>query len=248
VTPRKEILADGVEIWLGDCREILKGLPKVDCVITDPPYSDQTRKGARTRNDAEFGGDGFVPFSISEDDLRIIFDLCGTICQRWLVASIDWRHGHRLESNPPAGMKFIRAGSWMKPNGAPQFTGDRPAPGWEFIAILHSTGTKMRWNGGGKRALWTTPAVHANGHPTPKPVDLMGEWIEDFSDDGDLILDPFMGSGTTGVAAVKLGRKFIGIEIEPRYFDIARRRISEALRQPDLFIEIAKPVKQESFL
>ena len=62
----------------------------------------------------------------------------------------------------------------------------------------------------------------------------------------DSILDPFMGSGTTGVACVKLGRKFIGIEIEPKYFDIACRRIAEALRQPDLFIEVQKPAKQEA--
>jgi DNA modification methylase len=61
-----------------------------------------------------------------------------------------------------------------------------------------------------------------------------------------IILDPFMGSGTTGVAAVKLGRKFIGIEIEPKYFDIACRRISEALKQPDMFIEPHKPAKQEA--
>ena len=64
--------------------------------------------------------------------------------------------------------------------------------------------------------------------------------------DARTILDPFMGSGTTGVAAVKLGRKFIGIEIEPKYFDIACRRISEALKQPDFFIEPHKPAKQEA--
>lgn len=63
-----------------------------------------------------------------------------------------------------------------------------------------------------------------------------------------VVLDPFMGSGTTGVAAVKLGRKFIGIEIEPKYFDIALRRISETLKQPDMFIEKPKPVKQEALL
>jgi DNA modification methylase len=65
---------------------------------------------------------------------------------------------------------------------------------------------------------------------------------------GQTILDPFMGSGTTGVAAVKLGRKFIGIEIEPKYFDIACRRIADALARPELFIEPPKPAKQESFL
>lgn len=245
--PRIETLAEGVTLYLGDCREILPTLGKVDAVVTDPPYSDQTARGARTRNDDAFGGDVLVPFSISEKDLLEAFDLCGSLCRRWMVASIDWKYGSKIEANPPHGLKFVRAGAWCKPNSAPQFTGDRPAPGWEFVAILHSTSDKMRWNGGGKRAIWVTPAVKANGHPTPKPEDLMLEWIEDFTDEGETILDPFMGSGTTGVAAVKLGRKFIGIEIEPKYFDIACRRISEALKQPDLFIEKPAPAKQVTF-
>ncbi len=82
-------------------------------------------------------------------------------------------------------------------------------------------------------------------HPTQKPIDLM-RWCLCLLVDARIILDPFMGSGTTGVAAVKLGRRFIGIEIEPKYFDIACRRISEALKQPDLFIEKPKPAKQEA--
>jgi site-specific DNA-methyltransferase (adenine-specific) len=83
------------------------------------------------------------------------------------------------------------------------------------------------------------------GHPTQKPIDLMRWVIEKTT---GTILDPFMGSGTTGVAAVKLGRKFIGIEIEPKYFEIAVRRISEALKQPDMFIEKPKPAKHEAML
>ena len=76
----------------------------------------------------------------------------------------------------------------------------------------------------------------------------MSRMIRNSSDRDQTILDPFMGSGTTGVAAVKLGRKFIGIEIEERYFSIACRRISEALKQPDMFIERPKPAKQEAML
>jgi site-specific DNA-methyltransferase (adenine-specific) len=83
-------------------------------------------------------------------------------------------------------------------------------------------------------------------HPTMKPVGLMS-WCLEFIPSAQTILDPFMGSGTTGVAAVKLGRKFIGIEIEPKYFDIACRRISDALKQPDMFIEKPKPVEQVTF-
>jgi DNA modification methylase len=90
-------------------------------------------------------------------------------------------------------------------------------------------------------------AVKDRSHPTQKPVRLM-EWCISFLPEAKTILDPFMGSGTTGVAAVKLGRRFIGIEIEPRYFDIAVRRISDALKQPDFFIEKPKPAKQEAML
>ena len=85
-------------------------------------------------------------------------------------------------------------------------------------------------------------------HPSPKPYLYMKKLVERVTDFGETILDPFMGSGTTGVAEVKLGRRFIGIEIEPKYFDIACRRISEALKQPDLFIERPKPEKQEAML
>jgi DNA modification methylase len=94
----------------------------------------------------------------------------------------------------------------------------------------------MRWNGGGKRAVWTTSVEPQNGHPTPKPLSLIKEWILDFTDQNNLVCDPFMGSGTTGVACVQMGRKFIGIERERKYFDIACRRIEEAARQPDMLI------------
>ncbi len=88
-------------------------------------------------------------------------------------------------------------------------------------------------------------AVECVDHPTQKPLKLITDLVERF--DG-IILDPFMGSGTTGVAAVKLGRKFIGIEIEPKYFDIACRRIQAALDAPDMFVEAPKPAKQEAML
>jgi site-specific DNA-methyltransferase (adenine-specific)/modification methylase len=84
-------------------------------------------------------------------------------------------------------------------------------------------------------------------HPTQKPIAVM-EWCLSFLPDCQTILDPFMGSGTTGVACAKLGRKFIGIEIEPRYFDIACKRIEDAYKQPDLFIEPPKKPEQLGIL
>lgn len=244
MSPRVEIIGD-CTLYLGDCLEILPTLGKVDAVVTDPPYSLTTQKGARTRNDDNYAGDILVPFSIDFDGLKQRFDLAGALTRRWFVASVDWRHGIALEATPPSGCKFVRAGVWVKSNSAPQFTGDRPAPGWEFIACMHCSTEKMRWNGGGKRGVWQTSIENQNGHPTPKPERLLVEWVADFSDSGETILDPFMGSGTTGVACVNLGRKFIGIEIEPRYFDIACRRIEEAYKQPRLFAEPKAQIKQE---
>lgn len=216
----------GIQIFHGDCKEVVPFI-KADSIITDPPYSCHAARGARTRNDGKFGGDNFVPFSITAEELRHVFSLCGRILERWLVASIDWRHALPLESDPPEGLKFIRAGCWVKSNSAPQFTGDRPAPGWEFIAILHSTKNKMAWNGGGSRAVWKSPVEIQNGHPTPKPLSLMRKWVNDFSDAGETILDPFMGSGTTLRAAKDLGRQAIGIEICEAYCEIAARRLQQ---------------------
>jgi DNA modification methylase len=88
---------------------------------------------------------------------------------------------------------------------------------------------------------WTIAATNAEriGHPTQKPLALM-KWCLSFLPDAQTILDPFMGSGTTGVACIKMGRKFIGIELEEKYFDIACKRIEGAYQQPDMFIEKEK--------
>ncbi len=85
-------------------------------------------------------------------------------------------------------------------------------------------------------------------HPMQKPIGLMRWCIESLPEGCSHILDPYMGSGTTGIAAVKLGRRFTGIEIDEGYFDIACRRIEAALKEPDLFIEAPKPARQEAFV
>ena len=84
-------------------------------------------------------------------------------------------------------------------------------------------------------------------HPTQKPIELM-EWCITQVGNPQTILDPFMGSGTTGVAAVQMGRKFIGIEREPKYFEIACKRIEDAQRQVDMFVQPAQTMVQEALL
>jgi site-specific DNA-methyltransferase (adenine-specific) len=120
-------------------------------------------------------------------------------------------------------------GIWRKPDGAPQFTGDRPGTGWEAVAICHREGRK-RWNGGGSHAFWEFPKCqNQSGHPTGKPLGLFKAFVGAFSEEGETILDPFMGSGTTLEAAKSQDRKAIGIEIEERYCEIAAKRCAQGV-------------------
>lgn len=128
----------------------------------------------------------------------------------------------------------MRIGQWVKEGAAPQFTGDRPANGCEACIVSHAKGRK-RWNGGGLPALWRHPirALEAkrtgdgrDEHITPKPIGLMLELLEQFTDADEIVLDPFAGSGTTGVACLRLGRRFIGVEKDAKYAAVARERLS----------------------
>lgn len=211
-------------LYLGDCREILPTLGKVDAVVTDPPYgigwASQPTMYARLNgveavawDDSRASGvDGLLALA---DDAIIwggnYFDL--PLSRGWLV--------------------------WAKPDSAPSMSDCELA--WTSISqnvrAFHKSVKSAALEKDMARAF----------HPTQKPVALM-EWCIGFLPDAQTILDPFMGSGTTGVAAIKLGRKFIGIEIEPKYFDIACRRIEEQWRQPRLFDEPQKKPEQLTLL
>jgi site-specific DNA-methyltransferase (adenine-specific) len=221
-----------VTLYHGDCRDILPTLEAVDHVITDPPYSGDTHEGART-GDATSAG---VLVDFAATDAGSIASVLATCrARRWAVLTTDWQHVLPLKQSPPKGWKFVRHGVWVKPNGTPQFTGDRPAQGWEAVAILHAdVKGKMRWNGGGLPATWTHLKV-AGHHPTGKPEQLLMEWVTMFTDPGDLILDPFAGSGTTAVAAKRLGRRCILIEKEEKYCEVAAKRLAQGAL--DLFGE-----------
>lgn len=231
---------------LGDCREVMRSLAHVDHVVADPPYEveahtkarrslkDATqRRGAKNRGEVRrIDAPLEISFgAITNDDRELVADLCFNLAKRWVVAFCQieavgaWRGALRS-----AGFDWVRGGIWVKPNGAPQFTGDRPGQGFESLAIAHKPG-KKRWNGGGKHGVWTCPLDHAAGgavkneHPTKKPDVLMRELVADFTDEGDLVLDPFTGSGTTGVACLRLGRRFVGVEQDPTFFALACERL-----------------------
>ena len=242
------VIIGDCQLYLGECQNIIPLLAKSNHVITDPPYGDKTHKGARSLKGTG-GGHNPIDFDcVDVDFIRYIFSMAAP--QRWLVSFIEWRHCFPLEENPPEGLEFIRMGVWVKSNPMPQLTGDRPGTGWEAIAILHPAGKKV-WNGGGASAVWNHGTSRhgyfgPSAHPTEKPMGLLNDIVKKFTDHGETVLDPFMGSGTTGVACIKLKRKFIGIERDPKYFETACKRIEDFYKQPDMFIEPPAKLTQEA--
>jgi site-specific DNA-methyltransferase (adenine-specific) len=238
VTPYYE--AAGITIYHGDCREVLCGMDTVDHVITDPPYSRDVYRRARKPESCSSStpcrvGPGLEKLKAGEigsvDELvEPVAEHIGWLLRRWALVFSDveflatWRA--RLQV---AGLRYVRTGAWVKPDAMPQMTGDRPAVGFEPVTIAHVQ-SKMRWNGGGKLAVWTHNTAKGNGrpdHPCPKPLPLMTELVGLFTDPGEIILDPFMGSGTTLRAAKDLGRRAIGIEINEKYCEIAAKRLEQ---------------------
>jgi len=210
----------GVTIYHGDCREILPQLDPVDLVLTDPPYDEKTHRGARYGFRETSSRIPFEPLDIGE-----IVPLLLNCALRWVVAfcSLEMIGGYCQASEGC----WVRAGFWRRTNGVPQFTGDRPGQPGEGLAIMHSKKTKKYWNNHGRHAFWEYPIARGGQHPTTKPISLMLDLVQCFSDEKETILDPFLGSGTTLVAAKNLGRCGIGIEIEEKYCEIAAKRLAQ---------------------
>lgn len=167
----------------------------------------------------------FAP--ISEGQRGWVAGQMARVSKRWMVAfcqveaAVKWS-----EAFTAGGAKTKRIGVWIKPDGMPQFSGDRPGMGYESIVFAHAKG-RSTWNGGGRVAVFTHNKNNPDptGHETQKPLTLMLELVELFTDPGDLILDPYCGSGSTGVAAIRLGRRFIGVEQSPEFAAVATERL-----------------------
>jgi site-specific DNA-methyltransferase (adenine-specific)/modification methylase len=196
-------------LYLGDCRDVLPTLPKVDAVVTDPPYPNNA-------------GHFVEAIEAAREFLQTYR------CDRWLVFWTEMEV-------PPVPLPHVATHIWHRTNTNRP---DNYEPIFEFRAD------------GVKRASRVLPycvifpgltGIEATGHPTEKNAALMRALLKF---DAQTILDPFMGSGTTGVAAVQMGRDFIGIEREPKYFDIACKRIEDAQKQSDMFVEPAPVVKR----
>jgi DNA modification methylase len=209
---RVEQIGDAT-LYLGDCLEILPTLPKVDAVITDPPY-----------------GIG-INYGQYDDSVSTLAEMAPRLvamaCELAPVVSITPGNLNQYLYPKPTWTLcwFNRAGAGSGPWG---FSCWQP--------ILCYGPDPYLASGKGRRPdfIEWSESADDNGHPCPKPAKFMQRWIERVSL-GKSVLDPFMGSGTTGVACANLGRKFIGIEIEPKYFEIACERIDNAYRQARMF-------------
>lgn len=192
-------------LYLGDCMEILPTLPKMDAVITDPPYGIKANKQTLGKGKKAFerGGDwdDMVP------DLALCIAAAPLCC--------FWGGNYFTDQLPPTNDWLV----WHKLNDGRSFSE-----------------CEMAWTNFGRqtRHLQHHWGGEEKSHPTQKPLQVM-HWCIQQAGAAHAILDPFMGSGTTGVAAVQLGRKFIGVERDPGYFDIACRRIEQAANQGQLF-------------
>jgi site-specific DNA-methyltransferase (adenine-specific) len=199
-------------LYHGDCLEILPTLPKVDAVITDPPYgiatgivADRPTKWQRLA--------GGRPETWDNGVVNLVPALSQTHERGILIV---W--GGNFYALPPSRGWL----SWFKPDAPPS------------MASFELAWTNMDRNA--RQIVCSISETNAErvGHPTQKPLKVM-RWCIEQAGNPASVLDPFMGSGTTGVACAQLGRKFIGVEIERKYFDIACERIDNAYRQQRMF-------------
>ncbi len=245
---RREDLADGVTLYCGDCREILPTLGKVDLVFTSPPYnmgnhpqSNMGHKSSLWSGAALAKGYGICSDNLpleeyeaqQKDLLKILWDKlsdAGAIYYNHKPRLRDRRVWLPLTLNPDLPLRQIVI--WSRGSGF-NFSHSHYLPTHEWVLIFAKPTFNLRSKGAsGVGDVWHFPPKTKTPHPAPFPLELPMRAIE--TTVAQTILDPYMGSGTTGIAAVKMGRKFVGIEIEPKYFDMACQRIGAALKQPGL--------------
>ena len=245
---REEIIGD-CRLILADCRQVLQTLCGMDSVVTDPPYL--VSKGGFAANlqlDGGFGGwmrDYGNQGDIVQCDLDFADWLPGVFATLKADAQAYFMSNGRnikamQQAAEDAGFRLHTILVWDKRTALP----NKYYQNVTEFGLFMFKGKAFTINDPASKNLITIFQRDDSAHPTEKPVSLMEAWISNSTRRGNTVLDPFMGSGTTGVACVNLGRKFIGIECEEKYFNIAVRRIEEAYKQPRLFQEPAPKMKQ----
>lgn len=232
------VIIGNATLYLGDCRYVLPTLDKVDAVVMDPPYelsSSGPGKSHFGMSLSKFDGNDYKKI-VDGFDEEFIFSQLKVLCAPYNVFCFcSNKQISRIMARHEAWGLSTTLCVWHKVNAAPFANGV-----WrgDIEYVVHAKEKGATFNGGAneKKKVKEHPIVQDSSHPTVKPLPLVKSYVGICSNAGSSILDPFMGSGTTGVAAVQMGRKFIGIEREPKYFDIACKRIEDAQRQGDMFL------------
>lgn len=247
-----------MELIKGDCLQVMKGMPSksIDLIVTDPPYvvetqgagffgkkSDEYSINYKGKKAYTYGGERYVMKEISNmsDGFseNILDELCRVMkkiniyiwcSQKQLFKLIEY-----FVEKRKCNFNII---TWHKTNPIPA-CGNKYLTDTEYCLFFREGGVKIQGSYDTKFTYYITPLNSKDkkqyGHPTIKPLDIIKNLIINSSNEGDVILDPFMGSGTTGVACKKLGREFIGIEIDEKYYDLACKRINEENDETRLF-------------
>jgi site-specific DNA-methyltransferase (adenine-specific) len=217
----------------GDCIEWMRSLPdkSVDHVIADPPYEAETH-GSRLVAMTGKPVTKKISFPPISEELRGEFSRQAVrVARSWVIAFCQVEAAKAWET------ALISAGGhrrgtlvWHKTNPGPQVSADRPRQACELAVMAWCGSGKSRWNGGGRQGFYEFPTDRPswkNGryHETAKPLDLMLALVADFTDPGETILDPFCGSGTTGLAALRLGRRFAGCELDGKHYQTSLERL-----------------------
>ena len=249
----REVTIGDCRLIQGDCLEVMAGFAagSIEMIWTDPPYGHSNHdgdwnarlnevRGIEGKPIANDDGEGMrrVVSGMLDQAVHVLRDdccCCCCCCGGGPKPTFAWV-ADRMDS---AGLSFFHSVIWDKKN---------PGLGWryrrqhEMVMVAHKAGGKLLWANDGEtsRNVIAMMPPRDRVHPNEKPLALVEHFIRIHSAPAQTILDPFMGSGTTLVACAKMGRKGIGIELDPDYFDIACERVRKAYEQPDFFIEQAK--------
>lgn len=244
----REVTIGNCRLIQGDAMDILPYI-RADHIITDPPYSERTHSGhdagARIGNDKAARqklGYGFLSVEQAQDAAS---SFCKS-CDGWVVWMTDATLAPTIQAALSDNGRYVFAPlPFFQPGRSVRLTGDGPCS-WTDWIVCARTAAQVRWG--------TLPGGYVAGEGWAdkermggKPARLMSLLVQHYSKPGDVVCDPYMGAGTTGVSAVQEGRRFVGIEIDPNAYEKAVKRITDAHKQQDLFVPkppIAAPVQQ----
>ena len=231
----REVTIGECRLILGDCREVLPGLPMVDALITDPPYDISASGGG-------IGGKRQYLTDI-RGHIDAGFDIAMLAAfENWFVFCGKPQLMALMQQAMDQGLRW-QLRTWNKTNPTPLTNGNY-LPDTEYM--IHAFKTHV-WQG---KKRWIVGSVEKSGfdHPTVKPQYVMADALQCATNYGQSVLDCFMGTGSTGVACVNLGRKFFGVERDPKYFEIACERIENAYRQAPMFPATKQPAQHQDSL